>query len=202
MSKSLSALKISAVKSSGEIPSVVAFHRRMFDRNFTGPFGKMFLELYFRRIAESPYGVIYIAQDGEKIVGLIIGLASKKKIQDMSLFFAGALVTVWQLLVRPKIFVLILRHIKRMLTAPRDEKCDAELESIAVDPDYRRMGVGQRLIESMESFFVSQKVSEYELVTDLVEGEGYKFYARLGFSILRHVSLFGLKSRVYRKKLS
>ncbi len=161
----------------------------------------MFLEFYFRRIAGSPHGVIYLCKDGEKIAGLIIGIASKEKIHTFPFFFWGALVTLWQLVISPRVFILALRHLKRMVTGSRHLHCATELESLAVAVEYRRRGIGARLVRSLEDFFTAKDIRSYELVTDMVEGQGYKFYEQLGFVMVRRVSLLSLESRIYQKKI-
>ena len=193
-------LHIKKMDSFEDVRPIVDFHMSIFLDNFTGEIGRKFLLYYFKRILASSNGVIYVCKDDNDIVGFISGLSSIKGFQDLNFYFYASVVTFWQIIVRPSIFVLILRHIKRMIVCS-DIDCNAELLSLAIDGDYRRKGIARDLVCELEKFFQDKGVSEYEIFTDMVKGKGYLFYEKIGCNLIRKVTFFGLTAHLYINKV-
>ena len=107
---------------------------------------------------------------------------------------------MWQLIVNPKIFILILRHFKRMICFG-SKGCDAELMTMGILEDYRMSGVGKNLIDKLEVFFRSKNVKAYEAFTDLEHGKAFAFYEKCGFKMLNEISFMKKRARVYVKHL-
>lgn len=201
MSYNINDLEIRRVDSENDISAIVNLHMQIFSNNFTGTIGRRFLEFYFKRILFLPDGVIFVCKSKEKNVGFVAGLASKKGFYNLKFIILGIFVTIWQLIVRPPIFILILRHIKRMFTFSNDDY-DAELLSIAVQNEFRKQGIARKLVYELERFFQSKNVAVYEVFTDMEQGQGYLFYEKLGFRLIRKVALFGLIAHLYYKDVN
>ncbi|MFC1510387.1 GNAT family N-acetyltransferase [Candidatus Omnitrophota bacterium] len=194
-------LQITLVSSVDELPEIVAVHSRIFSDNVSGVIGRKFLRVFFNRIFVLPSGVIYAVKDNGKVVGLIAGLTSKKGFYNLSIIFFGALATLREIIVNPKIFILILRHLKRILFFG---KCgaDAEIMTMGMLEGYRKLGLGKKLLDSLEDFFSSKNVKEYEAFTDLEHGKAFAFYEKCGFSKAGEITFMKKRARVYVKSLT
>lgn len=61
-----------------------------------------------------------------------------------------------------------------------DEK-DCVIELIAVDKKYQGQGVGKRLIQTLESFVLEQRISKIKVGTQIDNVSAVQFYSKMGF---------------------
>lgn len=62
---------------------------------------------------------------------------------------------------------------------------EGEIVSISVHPNYRRLGIGRRLMEVLFSIFKNKKVKKCFLQVRVSNISAIEFYKKLGFKILK-----------------
>lgn len=66
----------------------------------------------------------------------------------------------------------------------------ADIESLAVDPDYQRMGIGKALMERIERMMVEHGISTSILEVRDRNSEAISFYQWLGYETIGHMTTY------------
>ncbi len=74
-----------------------------------------------------------------------------------------------------------------------------ELSVIAVEEQYRRYGIGGKLVHMMEEDLLSMGSNDYCVFTD--NEEGLQFYQKKGFETVFRFRFFGITSACFRKTM-
>jgi ribosomal protein S18 acetylase RimI-like enzyme len=173
------------------IGQVVRTHLSSFRGFFLSFLGSKFLELFYKGIALSPYGVGFVYVNNSRVEGFVCGAINpheffrnllKKKWLHFSLASFGAILR------KPSVIPRLLRAINQPSSSPRgDDK--AILMSIGVTPHAQGKGIGKILVKNFLEELKSKGVQEVYLTTDRLNNEMVKdFYMNLGFRLKRNYS--------------
>ena len=166
------------------INAVVALHILTFKGFFLSSMNRGFLRWLYRSFCEFEDGTLLVAFDEDKPIGFI---AYSKNISNLYKYMIKRhlLPFAWysflSFLRRP----LILPKLFKALTMPSSSKRDEEsvkVSSIGVDPEYRRHGVGSRLLDEMKNRVDFTDIDYITLETDRDDNDNAnEFYQKNGF---------------------
>ncbi|MEM2021786.1 MAG: ribosomal protein S18-alanine N-acetyltransferase [Zestosphaera sp.] len=103
------------------------------------------------------------------------------------------------LFLHPELFLVVdcdgkvVGYITGFVTS--DNYC--HIASIAVDPNFRRMGLGSRLIEVFEGRCVGMGVERVRLEVSVLNEEALKLYRKLGYEVVERIPNYYPDSDAY-----
>jgi ribosomal protein S18 acetylase RimI-like enzyme len=172
-----------------DAPTLAKLHLTAFPGFFLSELGASFLELYYRRIAETPSAVCAVAVDAAGApVGFVAGALDPRGfyrrllMRDWLAFGVRALPAAVR---RPARIRRLVRAIRHPGANPAGEGV-AGLFSLAVDPAAQGRSVGRLLVERFLEVAAARGASSVYLTTDAAENERVnRFYERCGFQVAR-----------------
>lgn len=181
-----------------DLRATARLHRRALPGGFFARLGERFVRRYHATFAGSPEAVLLVAEQEGRTAGFLAGtLANRRHYREVvrrwwpALTWAGALA----LLRRPRVTAEFLRtrlgrYRRALLRAGRGGRTAgataepdgpvAVLTHVAVAPDARGDGVGQRLVQAFVERARRAGAAEIRLVT-AAGGAAARFYRRLGW---------------------
>jgi ribosomal protein S18 acetylase RimI-like enzyme len=170
--------------------------------------GNSFGAIFYRKIVEQPCSCGYAARnESDSILGVIIGTMDHHKVRSTT--FKGH----WQQLLTAANFRLlgwsvIKWVIKGLLAKFSREKQDhtdrpvAELIAITLHPEARGTGLARKLMEEMEKFMLSKKLSgPYTILTEKANVPANRFYEKIGATFIRTNLYHGRQINQWHKKI-
>lgn len=173
-------------------------HLTIFPDGLIANLGIDFLENYYKSLLALSTYHLYVATESEKYVGFIGYIYSQKDIKDLDILKQAkkeALFRLFTLRMNPIVIArawLKKHYGKPVVNLP-------ELMMIAVDSEYRRHGIGAKLVSIMEKDLLEHKFSQYCVYTD--NPEGLNFYNKMGFRTVFRFNFFGKVSACFLKDL-
>jgi len=176
-------------------------------------FGDKFLSRLYCELDRSPGAGVWGAIRDDNVVGFIAGSVDVKKSylrvlcrKWMPLLFsAGRSVLSFSVLCR---IVAVLRHPfhvnqQDIEIERKRPKTKSEILAIAVDENYRHMGIAKRLVSVFEQNLMKWGCNGfYTVSTNMAEKDSNAFYRNAGFEILHSIKHNDLTLQVYQKKIS
>ncbi len=94
--------------------------------------------------------------------------------------------------------VLGWAHVERRLNLESDER--AELMGLVVDAQCRRIGVGRKLVEAVESWAASRQIAVMVVRSNVTREASHAFYRQLGYAAVKtqHVYQKSMSPRAHR----
>lgn len=182
------AIKKVTVENKELINHVVDIHLATFKGFFLTFMGKGFLKQMYKSYVEHPESGIYVASEGDKVVGFLAysenmsGLYKhmiKHRLIQLAWYSMGAFIR------KPKVFMRLVRAFLKPKESERDENY-VELASIGVRPDAKSNGIGSKLIDTLKNDVDFKKYKYITLETDAVGNEvANHFYKKNGFYAIR-----------------
>lgn len=190
---------------------IAGLHQKTIFDGFLSKLGTDFLSsLYVFLINKE---LVNVYRDGEKVVGFISLSRSTKGILRMFIIFSpGSLFKLLFLaLKKPSLLKPIFETVKitfgTLLNEPRREfkrkvLPNAELLSMAVEPDNQQVGVGADLVSSLDTYLDEFEINEYKVIVGENLTQANKFYLKNGFVFSTQIKVHGEDlSNVYVKSL-
>lgn len=188
-----------------DLPQVVDLHMAAFPTFFLSSLGSGFLRLMYLEMIEHETGILLVADEGGRIIGLIGGTMRqtgfyRTLVRDHLWRFAWAAASA--AVRRPSIVPRLLRALRRPREAS-ESAAEACLMSLAVRPDAGRQGIGRTLVDAFCCELVRRGSLAVCLTTDKLNNDGVnRFYRNLGFQIAReYTTPEGRAMCEYAKKL-
>jgi ribosomal protein S18 acetylase RimI-like enzyme len=181
------------------LDQVVAIHQRTFPRGVLASTGPAGLREYYASIIESPWAKVYLALHGRRVVGIAAGTANRHSPTHRRRVRA-VLNTLPQTLLSLRIGVMPLARAIRKRQLAANITDEAELLSLAVLPEYRRHGVGRKLLDAWSGDLRQRGGSSFIVFTD--NPEGLRFYAKIGAECLFRFRMGLIESAAFRVSLS
>ena len=198
-----------------EIACDTAFMGEPAEKFFTGrEFIADFLTLYHTDYEPQS---VFIAEKEEKVIGYLSG-AKNEKTMDLVFIFKVLPAAVFKLIFKGYIFkknnlLFILFNIYSFFKGEFYEpafirKDYPAILHINIDNNYRRYGIGNRLVETYLNYLIKEKISGIHLTTQ--SEKSFKFFEKAGFKIIyetkrsyfRHIFKKSIRYFYYGKKLS
>lgn len=207
------------------VPEVARIHCQALAGDFLPSLGERFLRIFYHKVLDNNLGFGFVAYETEakgsttqylpNVQGFILGS------YDTSVLFRNVIKTsVFSLCFSalPAIF----RHPKLIFNAletffyPSKEGDiveKAELLVIAIDQNYRGIGLGKRLVQALNQAFLTgtmkessqegnpKKISSYKVTVLERNQNANAFYQALGFTRASQFRLYGLNWNVYTYSL-
>jgi len=178
-----------------DIEAIVHVHTVAFPGFFLTSLGDSFLQLVYRAFLEMDSGICIVAQDGDRLRGVVAGAANP------ALFFAtlrrrrGAL---FALVAAPRLLHNPLLLVRKCVWAffYRGEQPAAMpkaglLSSVAVSPEVSSRGIGQKLVDTFCRELRRHSVEHVYLITDQTDNEPVNgFYRKCGFHLVDTIERF------------
>lgn len=180
---------------------VVDLHLLTFKGFFLSSMNRGFLRCLYQSMCEFEDSTLLMAFDGERPIGFIAYVTNisnlyKYMIKRHLLTFGWH--SFLAFLRKPSICAKLLRALKMPSKTKRDSHT-VKLSSIGVDPDYRKHGVGSRLITEMKNNTDFEVIDYITLETDAVDNDhANKFYQKNEFKFsYQFVTPEGREMNVY-----
>jgi ribosomal protein S18 acetylase RimI-like enzyme len=171
---------------------VAEIHAQALAGDFLPSLGVKFLDIFYQAALANSLVIGIVALCGDKPIGFVLGSS------DMAILFQKVVRGAPLQLARAALPAvvrkpgLLLKVAESFLYPGREEALDvkAELVVIAVEPEYRRQGLGQDLVEALNVKFKERNIQSYK-VTVLQSNPGAnRFYTRLGFQPIGKFKLY------------
>lgn len=185
---------------------VAQLHARCIVTGFLSTLGDRFLARLYRAIAEDAESIVLVALrpaplEGPAVVGFIAGTRNTRA---MYLRILRANWLAFSLLLLPRAFSpRVLKYILETMAYGRRSEAesqransgtDAELLSVAVDPDARGLGIGRELVREFEQWLDGSAqgketakdeppATRYKVVTSAADTASNAFYRSCGFTL-------------------
>lgn len=168
-----------------DIPLVVSVHLTSFPGFFLSFLGPRFLGLYYSQICASEDGIAFVQLDESgKIAGFVAGSSNPSGFYSRLLkrhWFGFAFASVGAIARRPAIISRLFRAVFHPGQNPIGKDV-AGLYSIAILPELRGTGAGERLVRTFLSEAKRRECNKVFLTTDKMDNVAVnKFYLKLGF---------------------
>jgi ribosomal protein S18 acetylase RimI-like enzyme len=169
--------------------TLARLHLAAFPGYFLSELGTRFLELYYRRLAETPSALAAVAvgDDGMPL-GFVVGSADPRGFYRRLLmrdWFAFGLRALPTVLRHPGRLRRVLRAVRHPGANPSGDGV-AGLFSLAVTPAAQGRSLGRRLVEEFLHRAADRRVSSVYLTTDAHGNDRVnRFYERCGFRLER-----------------
>ena len=184
---------------------VASLHAASINQGFLATLGVPFLSLMYRSIDQAEGSVLLIEEQDGRVVGFVSGASGMGPIyRRMIRHPLRLLLSLAPSLVRPKRLWRILETFRysRGNARPADWP-DAELLSIAVEPEMRGKGVSERLYRRLEDHFKRQGKPAFRIIVGKALGPAHRYYQRMGAVPIGLVEVHaGEESIVYVHRLA
>ncbi len=192
--------KVTSLSNPEELRQVVELHKQSFKNVLIGQLGKIFLNYYYKKIWQSPQGVILIYKEDGKVIGFISGLLNDQSFYNIEFYIRSLVGIFMNMFPKPIVILNLCRYIKRNIIL-RTHSLNSELLSIAVTEAYWGKGIGRSLVLAFDEYFKNRNVKIYKVFTDLNFSKGALLYEKLNFDLYKEMNLFGLTLRMYIRKI-
>lgn len=170
---------------------IARLHVLSLHTGFLARLGLNFLTIMYRYLIEKECVVVYTSKD--QIVGFISGSTDSGRMMKRFILSSPKawIVLGFVLLKHP----LLIKNLLETLRAP--QKSDgtaiprAELLSIAVDPATQAVGIGTKLIPSLDHYFKSRGIRQYKVIAGASLIGANKFYQKNGFLLAGQLNIHG-----------
>ncbi|KAA1425344.1 GNAT family N-acetyltransferase [Mumia zhuanghuii] len=165
-----------------DLSAIVSVHRGAFPDFFLTSLGSGFLRTFYRGLVDVDSGVLLVAVGGGgRILGFVGGSEDRRAFYHTLIRRRGwrfAIAALPAVVRHPSMLRRVVRGRRR---ASEHEPIPGSLMSLAVAPDSRSLGVGERLVSAFERELRLRGCSAYALTTDASDNEAVNaFYSRLG----------------------
>lgn len=176
-----------------DLERIVAVHTAAFPGFFLTSLGPVFLRAYYRAVLDFDAGCLIVAESEGRVAGFVAGFSDPRR------FYAGfrrrplafALAILAGLLRRPWLGGQIIGRVGSVLRRGRNHRqqpmadTTCELSSLAVDPQARRRGIGQKLVAAFVAEASHRGLEVVRLTTDARDNDPVNtFYATFGFRLV------------------
>ena len=171
-----------------DIESIVRIHSDAFKGFFLTSLGADFLKFYYSCFVKSKETIIMVAEENGEIYGFSASTKKSKGFNSRLIkhnFFSFGILSIKLLLKTPSALIRLIKNMKKKSADIKDNEDYAELYSIGVSKSAQGMGIGKRLLTSLEQAMKEAGVKQMSLTTDFYNNnQAIGFYHSLGYKIL------------------
>lgn len=192
-------IKIQILKKANQtqIESLASIHYEVLKESFLCKFGYGFLVNLYKALCSDKNNIIHIIILNKKIIGYSVAT------KDISKFYKGTLYA--------NLFGLSLETIRNLhrnlklvyniliwfLTSKNNDQHPAELQFLAIFPQYQRQGLGTKLIILLKNEYLKKNITSFKVGTKADNFYSNSFYKKSGFKYLYQKSIVGEKINYY-----
>lgn len=184
-----------------QVPQITTLHMETLHGDFLPLLGGNFLATLYSGVIgkEDIYG--FFAEEKQEVTGFIMGT------KNMDLFFKTAIKSNFLKLIlylslrlfkKPQ---LLKNVFKTFLYPKKDHGAKAELIIIAISQNWQGEGIGKKLVHTLESKFIKEKIKKYKLTVH-ANKKAVGFYNKLGFTKMGKFNLYDKLWYIYEKELN
>jgi len=182
-----------------DIEDISRLHHEGITSGFLSSLGMKFLSKFYSFMLNSKNAFLVVAENKGKIVGFISGCS------DINYFYRefkrNNLISIF-LILFPKFFnpVFLRKIFETMKYASREDESSpkAELVSIVVGEEFRRRGVGRKLLRKFLKKMGKRKIDIVKVVVGADLKEAINFYEKEGFKFYSTINLHNdMNSKIY-----
>lgn len=169
-----------------DVDAIVKIHEQAFPDFFLSTLGAKFLHLYYGCLCQSKNAVTLCAEENGMLVGFATSSYVSRGFNTLLIkrnFCKFGLMAVQLLFTNPKAVLRLVKNLdKKSDESIVDDKGEyAELYSIAVLPNYQKMGIGKSLLIAIEKDVIRHN-GKISLTTDYYNNDRtIAFYHSLGY---------------------
>jgi len=179
----------------GNLVEIVELHKKSFSKGFSEVLTEADLLNLYNNLLSNKKCAIYVAKQDDKFIGFVAG-SSDGKYLPFTMKCRLIIRTFQKFISNPSYLTHILGILKKIFYYAA-LKIKAELVAIVVKKEHRRMGVGKKLVEHLEKYFIEMGTKTYYVFT--TSDEGVYFYRSLGFQQIADIELSGYKGYFLKK---
>lgn len=165
-----------------DYPKIAHLHKTCLTESFLGLLGVGILRILYKALAKYPGGILFVAMEGDEIIGFVSGVDNVKR------FYRFFLKKYWLKASVPlflKIFSLkTLKKIFETMNYGTSEEIGglphAELLSIAVKEEFRGQGASKLLFDALKQEFKNRNISKFKIIVGCCLVGAQKFYEKMG----------------------
>ena len=173
----------------GDARQVARLHGACISDGFLSSLGEVFLTRLYRRMTTTEGSFLFVAGSERDVAGFVAGTVSTRALFSTFVRRDGPAVVV-------RSGVLLLRSWRRVVetlrhgsSSPSVARADGELLAIAVDPAWRREGVGAQLVDRLLDEMARRGARTVEVVVGADNAGAISMYQRAGFTERRRIEL-------------
>lgn len=183
-----------------DIEIISQIHLESLENNFLPSLGLNFLKALYKGIVGKKGNYGFVAIENQKVVGFAIGTKNMKDYLKLALrsnFLELCLYLFFRLIKKPT----LLKNVLETFTySTKDVGPKAELVVIGILKKYQGMGIGKKLIKSLEEKFKKEKIKKYKLTVHSDKRAVY-FYEKLRYHRISQFTLYNKIWFIYEKSL-
>jgi len=177
-----------------EYKTLASLHSLAFDDFFLTSLGNKFLRTYYKSVLKSNESITSCAVNEEgKMTGFSIGCTHAKGFHKrlvIKFYILFIIQAFWIVFTRPRAIFRLIKNMDKKAN-DQDDGNYAELLSIAVDPEYKNMGIGKELIKVFEQEAFKKGCTRMALTTDYENNDKViSFYKKVGYDILSEFTTY------------
>lgn len=186
-----------------DIDCVSDIHLAEFRNSFFCLLGKDFLRQLYDGIIRLDTAQAFVAEEDDVVVGFIVGTTEPDRFFGKLLHSklpTFSVVLAKRAFSSPKV---ILYGLQTLLYPLKTRvHADAELLSVAVSRGRRHRGVGKALVEALCDSLREKNARTIKVTVDEDNLPANNFYGKLGFTLVKTVTLYGKKMNVHARSLA
>jgi ribosomal protein S18 acetylase RimI-like enzyme len=166
-----------------EIKQVAELHVNFLNTGFLSQLGSGFLFYLYKAISKNIVADLIIAKKGKEVVGFITGASSLKPIYSYMIrhYFIQVLTNIMPHLFNPSKIKKIMEIVFYSRTENNEGSFSkAELLSLVVKKEARRIGVAKKLFDELSSQFKQKKLLEFKIIVGESLKGAQRFYENMG----------------------
>ncbi|HPF38403.1 MAG TPA: GNAT family N-acetyltransferase [Phycisphaerae bacterium] len=177
------------------IDGVLDLHLEAFHAGITTRLGREFVQRYYDAMICEPDCSLWIAELDGRVVGFLGCTTNRHHFEAANRSGATRFLAAWRFVTFRLSPIAVLRALRKQ-SLSRDYPDEAELLSIVVAPDARRLGLGKRFLDIWRTELEEAGLASYIVFTD--NPEGINFYEKYGGEKLFKFNMRDKWSACYR----
>ena len=183
----------------GDALRAASLHKEGICKGFLSRLGRRFLTQLYKAVPACPDGFGYVYEDKQgKVLGFVACAMNTRRVYRQALRRRGLGMAL--ALIKHFLSPRTIRGMVETLRYPdrhSENLPAAEVLSIALDPGWRRHGVGKRLMAAAMREFATKGIQDVKLTVAADNRPANNFYRTCGFDLATRSSHHGVATNVY-----
>jgi GNAT superfamily N-acetyltransferase len=170
-------------------------------RSFITLFGQRFLELLYEMLLQEQLAFFVVAIEEDRLLGFLLACYDSSKLSQVMIKRSGLFFPIMLnvLIKKPYLIKNIFETVFYSTKEGKDIK--PELLVMAVDEAHRSLGIGSKMIATLEEEFLRLGYKRYKVTVHQGMARSNKFYQANKMRFLKDFVLYGYTWNLYQKDL-